>query len=334
MFLDNDSKMAFYTTQEEQIVLLYKIVFPPKTYFAADTFAFFAMANLRKRNTYNTDTDGFNPFSGTYSAVEECPVVDEQPMSFLHSCTDSLRGFIDDMRNEVYQHRLPIELREESNIRWLRLLFSKRLARRTFFVLGGGAVFLLLLSAFLITRSASDPHHQQKVQDALISTLQLQSAEQNDYAYKTPAHPVNCHQSHSPDALGMNISVSLLGRSLERILWEEKAPCICAPMTGVLLQYVVVRDQDTFSESSVHLMNPEKISLPMLTSSETRAVLETSELYPDREPRRVKRQNKIRVKYQDAACETQTYMMRKHEAYCMQSCLDMMNGTSIYDVDS
>lgn len=125
----------------------------------------------------------------------------------------------------------------------------------------------------------------------------------------------------------------------ERLLDEDELECVCAPMFGSRRRYIAV---DTAS-APLHLYNPaldtawagelDGKEAGRLNVSEWLLVENQRMLFPERTADvRVVRRSAIRVAYRDAACSAAAVVLQAERAYCVQACLDLLDGKSVYDV--
>jgi len=124
---------------------------------------------------------------------------------------------------------------------------------------------------------------------------------------------------------------------MRSLLDQDELSCICAPMVGSHRSLALVRS----ARSVITMYNVEVDSqwdgriddTTQLDVDARSRVSESQEhLFPGRsEPVKKVRWNNVRLIFIDDQCATQSVVLRKKPARCMQSCVDLMGGRSIYD---
>jgi len=135
------------------------------------------------------------------------------------------------------------------------------------------------------------------------------------------------------------LSFDVIRQAAVYLVREDQLPCICGPMVGAPRRYAAIAMDET---TILHLHNP-KIdrtwdgSVGELTRLDVNARSIVTEnqrmLFPDRaESVDVVRFNSLRLAYQDDECRAASLVLRDAHAWCMQACLDLFEGKSVYDV--
>jgi len=133
-----------------------------------------------------------------------------------------------------------------------------------------------------------------------------------------------------------------LGRvrdTAEALMHADALACLCAPMVASWRRYVAVRTAD---DTIVHAYNPAidrdwDGSIDASTRIDV-GVAEVDEnqrqLFPERHRGDVtlERRTAVRLTYRDVECAAAAIVVQRHRAYCVQACIDLLDGRSVYDV--
>jgi hypothetical protein len=125
--------------------------------------------------------------------------------------------------------------------------------------------------------------------------------------------------------------------SMRTLLDQDELSCICAPMVGSHRNFALVRSgQVVIDLYNVYHDQEWDGRIDDVTSLDVRERVRVSEsqehLFPGRsEPVKKVRLQNVRLVYLDNECTTQSIVLRKSHARCMQVCVDLMQGRSIYD---
>ena len=118
--------------------------------------------------------------------------------------------------------------------------------------------------------------------------------------------------------------------------------CTCAPMFGARRRHVALRrSMGDIAERVVHMYNPELDTAWFRTwrgvndDPTTRYALNSEQqrvLFPEREGTvKVIRANAVRVQFMNESCAQNVVTLEGTHAWCVQSCLDLLDGISVYD---
>ncbi len=131
-------------------------------------------------------------------------------------------------------------------------------------------------------------------------------------------------------------SIDLLEPYAEQYMRAEylKLQCVCAPMFGLRRQLITVR----VGQRLVHMYNPEmdRTWRPEHYSPDTEYSVVPewqSRLFPNRtDSVENLRRNYIRVQFrQTENCGKRAVILHAEDAYCVQQCLDLFRGVTVYD---
>ena len=106
--------------------------------------------------------------------------------------------------------------------------------------------------------------------------------------------------------------------------------CVCAPMFGMSRRHVAINANDGGS-TPLHMFNPD---LTIDRTSGTTTLRERQPtLFPDANVTSVlnARYNTLTVSYLDLACNAMTATVHRDRAWCIQVCVDLLDGHSVYD---
>lgn len=158
----------------------------------------------------------------------------------------------------------------------------------------------------------------------------------NGVNLRTASGPFTCHD------LSAN-STGLAGPSLEAVhtaltdLLEDR-PCLCGPLIGVQRQIIALRFEDgvrmLYNPTLDETWGGELPDGPSLRIEEV-LVDETQERWfptlANPPVVAVRRQRPIRVLFRDTTCNARAMILDRPYAYCVQTCVDLFHGLSIYD---
>lgn len=122
------------------------------------------------------------------------------------------------------------------------------------------------------------------------------------------------------------------------IVHDDALRCVCGPMFRLPRRYVAIR---TSATTLVHAYNPAidrawdgtlddgtRVNVTDMLVVENQRML-----FPERTADvNVVRASAIRITYRDATCATAALVLQLEHAYCMQACIDLLDGRSVYDV--
>jgi len=135
----------------------------------------------------------------------------------------------------------------------------------------------------------------------------------------------------------MRTGLGRLRFAIESLIRADQLSCACAPMIGVSRRYIAVRTSNT---SIDHMYNPSlDATWDGVVDASTRIELSQSlvtenqrMLFPERVAAvTVVRANAVRLAYRDADCRTAALVLRDEHAWCVQACMDLLAGYSVYD---
>ena len=118
--------------------------------------------------------------------------------------------------------------------------------------------------------------------------------------------------------------------------------CTCAPMFGARRRHIALqRSSGDIAERVVHMYNPELDTAWFKTwrgingDLTTKYALNSEQqrvLFPGREGTvKVVRANAVRVQFMNESCAQNSVLLEGAHAWCIQSCIDLLNGISVYD---
>lgn len=135
-----------------------------------------------------------------------------------------------------------------------------------------------------------------------------------------------------------NLAVASLEAKSEAVLLQEDpgVPCLCAPMFGIRRQHMCLRGGN---DTVLHLYNavPDEdwTGLTELPRAERKSLVRQGQpqLFPRMHDKHVKvvRDNAMRLIYMDATCQHRALVARLNLAWCIQACMDLFVGVSVYD---
>jgi hypothetical protein len=122
------------------------------------------------------------------------------------------------------------------------------------------------------------------------------------------------------------------------IVHDDALRCVCGPMFRLTRRYVAIR---TSSTTLVHAYNPTidrawdgalddgtRVNVTDMLVVENQRML-----FPERTADvNVVRASAIRITYRDSTCSTAALVLQQAHAYCVQACVDLLDGRSVYDV--
>lgn len=223
-------------------------------------------------------------------------------------------------------HRRCRQLRKRGQRWWLDIRNSKRRQRKLLGTLElvHVGVLLLLLALFLY-------YYYFSVDSTKV--LHFVSVREQRHDVHLRSEELSCDQvdGSSPLPGYQPLSVYALKDAGEKLLRQRGMTCNCAPLYNVPVRYLTLLQPDAPSTTTVlHLFNPTVTgSLPQLGKS---LVTESQELLvPGAGTRDMPRLNGITVSYRDEWCQPQQHSFTHNSAWCIQSCIDLLNGKTIYD---
>ena len=126
--------------------------------------------------------------------------------------------------------------------------------------------------------------------------------------------------------LGMSrvlmIPLSQINHKLADAMQRQQLSCATASMLGIYVRLLAILDVET----PRFMMNP----VIGWKSQERSVIMESSPLFPNFPPTRVTRVHSIQLHYIDAGGNDHTDMLKGREAHCIQSCLALFDGKTVY----
>lgn len=120
--------------------------------------------------------------------------------------------------------------------------------------------------------------------------------------------------------------------AFERLLSKGDDFCICAPVYGQQVRYACWNDAEL---RPVHAFNPFMLGAPLRSYGRSR-VSESQEwigLTGTNSSSVVKniRFNAMTIQYRNIYCKDDSRLVQNEVAWCLQSCLDLLDGISVYE---
>ena len=115
---------------------------------------------------------------------------------------------------------------------------------------------------------------------------------------------------------------SQLGSQLADAMYTHELSCVTASMLGIYVRLLGFLDAGT----PRFMLNP----VVVWNSRERSAITESSPLFPNFPPTRVTRAHSIQLHYLDTAGDSHTEMVKGQNAHCIQSCLALFDGKTVY----
>ena len=126
--------------------------------------------------------------------------------------------------------------------------------------------------------------------------------------------------------LGMSrvlmMPISQITRQLAGAMQRQELSCATASMLGIYVRLLAIVD----AEMPRFMMNP----VIVWKSQERSVIAESSPLFPKFPPTRVTRVHSIQLHYLDTAGNDHMEMLKGREAHCIQSCLALFDGKTVY----
>lgn len=196
-----------------------------------------------------------------------------------------------------------------------------------------GLVALILIIVVATTTLWSNPH-------AYVKTEYVRHGH-NDVNLSAPSDALTCSEMTSnvisrPRA-HEETSLERIRSIAESLVIRDNLECVCGPMFGVWRRYIALR---LWNESVMHMYNPvldgewrgELDDGAYLNVSEWLVVENQRMLFPGREHDvNVVRRSAIRVAFRDVGCSASAIVVQNERACCVQACLDLLDGVSVYD---
>lgn len=142
---------------------------------------------------------------------------------------------------------------------------------------------------------------------------------------------------------GIDLTAASLTADCERLLNDEDfvwymegfermllrgMPCICAPAYGLQLRYVCWRSE---SGGVVHAFNPFISGAPLRSSGRSLVTETQQALGLGTTDVKNTRFNAIKIQYTDIYCKDDTHIVQHQSSWCLQACLDLLDGISVYE---
>lgn len=197
-------------------------------------------------------------------------------------------------------------------------------------------VHLLIVSAFLLLFiytlfSMSDTH---KTAVAIVHesiNLRFVSVEEARSNIHIRSKDVNCDEIEGRKPLSGYNSLYLpaVMDAAVRLMQQKAMICNCAPLYNVSYRYISSIGQDG---ELLHLFNPIVTGSPVQHYGRTMVTESQEMLIPGAGSRQVIRMNALTLQYTDEYCITKhDVQFTNRSAWCIQSCIDLLNGKTIYD---
>ena len=217
-----------------------------------------------------------------------------------------------------------------SSKRQQRQAFNKVLWIHRFLLVLLCLTFLYLL--LFITREPEDgrqlaTHLSSKTGSLYAGSLYfLPASEREEGQLHQRSRDLSCNQIKGLETVQGYDMLSVM-ETASLLMKQHKLFCNCAPLYNVSYRYLTIWD----GWSTVHAFNPV-ITAPA-TSFGRVMVQETQEiLFPGAGARERVRLNGLILSYQDDACMVQSARLFTHDAaWCIQSCVDLLEGKTIYE---
>lgn len=236
-------------------------------------------------------------------------------------------GWYTELKNEFFQSDVPESLRDDPRT---RIAYFMRKRGRQWYFLGGVVLmlFCLLWYAYSSTRTAIDSVHIPELRDISIAiSKDHATAASTNFAYRAGAKPVTC--LNIQEGLWGDLRLSTLHAMLvSRVPEKDFMSCVCAPEVGVDASAVLLGDAVMYKPKLVALPWYLRISNAEVTE------MEGSRLYPTYSKLPVTRHSIVNVEYMNAHCEESSTILRGEDARCMQACVQLINGKTVYDLQA
>ena len=164
--------------------------------------------------------------------------------------------------------------------------------------------------------------------------------------FSAPSSEFTCRELRSGAVSSGDTFATMIRRAHKAMDIDERLLCTCAPMFGIRRQHMTlrVRDEDASGGESHH-SHPQQLVEVFNAYADVGYAKEHSvgrrymrekqrKLFPERsELYKVLRNDTIKLIFQnkDTSCSRSSIILHKDEAYCVQACLDLMQGITIYD---
>lgn len=153
---------------------------------------------------------------------------------------------------------------------------------------------------------------------------------QADVNFSAPSAEVTCEEVQGGYSASLHRhSFAKLRRTAEKMLSPPNdQPCVCSPMFGARVRLLSLREEKGRVRHAYNPAIDETWDGPRSRSyvSESQRML-----FPGiAEPVENVRRNAVRVVYRDGNCKRQALVARDKHAWCVQQCLDLMEGVTVY----
>jgi len=269
----------------------------------------------------------------------------EEPSSFPQKAMDILSSYVRTIRGLLSRNRGNLSyMEDEWYINAAKVLRSKRTLARVLSFLAACLFIFFVYTIFFVNQKITDKQYVIQSHEFILSSPV--TAKQTSFRYKNPARPILCRSDEPVTTVtsteGYTMTLDVLKNHVAQYANTNPVsgavPCACAPQFGVGVALLVSRvprdfigriEQGEFQREA--FLNPRIISMPLLSYSTQVQVEENSTLYPNAPPVAVARQDRCHVEYETAKCETKRYIFRGEEAFCVQMCIDLIEGKTPYD---
>jgi len=180
------------------------------------------------------------------------------------------------------------------------------------------AVFLCMAVSVLVgTGSDSSPY---------IAGMKFVSIEEERTDIHVRSREVSCEQAQGLEKLH-DMDVSAIMETAALLMKKYDMSCNCAPLYNVSYRYMTIQDGWTV----IHAFNPVLMG-PVLSYGRMLVTESQEQLVPGAGSRNIVRLNGLTLSYMDQVCAVQTKMFVTEIAWCVQSCIELLEGRTIYDV--
>lgn len=156
--------------------------------------------------------------------------------------------------------------------------------------------------------------------------MRFVSVEEDRADVHTKSKHVTCQQIQGLEKIE-DMDVPSMMETAVVLMKQNELSCNCAPLYNVTYRYITIEND----WSPIHAFNPV-ITAPVTTYGRVMVTENQELLIPGAGCRDVTRLNGLVLSYMDHNCIKQSKTFVKEVAWCIQSCIELLDGKTIYDI--